>query len=472
MRRAIIDNSTLTAIQRLLGNIEVCNKHTMDGDILAFETLIQAILFFDDVCYIDDYKQQYREERASFFPFLGQVNIDEKNYEVLLRETDKLSNNIIPRVEGGVFTDNDFKPFFELLKMHNIFTWDMSSSVYYLTQKMLAGNHNEIDIEKYSKLTQMIFSELQDNSAKKQVNTSVILDSRGKPITSDYTVIDKEGNVREAHIGRQTELFMANLSWLAYRTIFYTLVAKQMGGTLILHPIRDAFQINYFQRLFPQKPNWCQTLIKAMNVPVEETVKLVFASTQPVITKYTMPLFSAAITEKSGNPKDAINVALHMKEEGAFVEARRKLLEIDELFSEDKSQKAIREANKLVNHVEILMKQICEKYYVSTPQGVTLSPIIQAYNIGSLFSQGVLPSIPNFSAKIGVLGKLKDWIPQTGFNAIYKSLINDLTSIGKLGKYHELLTSQVVYNEDANYYDSKMEDKKYMKLKSNWKIPM
>ena len=39
MRYAIIDNSTLTAAQRLLGEIPVINKLCIDGDIAAFENL-------------------------------------------------------------------------------------------------------------------------------------------------------------------------------------------------------------------------------------------------------------------------------------------------------------------------------------------------------------------------------------------------------------------------------------------------
>ena len=42
MRYAVVDNATLTAVQRLLGDIPIYNKHAIDGDILAFETLIQS----------------------------------------------------------------------------------------------------------------------------------------------------------------------------------------------------------------------------------------------------------------------------------------------------------------------------------------------------------------------------------------------------------------------------------------------
>ena len=472
MSCAIIDNAILTAVQRLLGGIRINNKYTLDGDILAFETLIQTILFFDDVYYVNDYKEKYKNKRSNFFPYLGEISIEQISYDELLKKTGELSNDIIPCIEGGIFTDDNFKPFFDLLKMHNIFTWDLSSSVYYLTQKMLAGNENEIDIEKYSKLSQMIFNEFQDDFEKNGNKKAVILDSRGNPISSKYTVVDKEGKKQEAHIGKQTELFMANLSWLAYRTIFYTLIANKMGGTLILHPIRNAFQINYLKSLFPQSHNMYKTLINAMNAPVEATVNSILKPSQPLVTKYFLPMFSVALTNKTKNPIETINEALRIKEEGLFVEARRRLLEIEQLCLEEKNQRAIIEANKQVNRVEKLMQQISEKYYISTPQGVSLSPIIEAYNIGSVISQGVLPPVPRFSAKIKIFDRIKDWIPQRGFNAIYKSLINDLTSISRLGEYHELLTSKVVYSDKAEYYSSKMENEQYRYSKSYWKIPM
>ena len=65
MRFALVDNATLTAIQRLLGQIPVKNTYTIDGDILAMESLLQAILFYDEVVFLDDYKEQHRASRAA-----------------------------------------------------------------------------------------------------------------------------------------------------------------------------------------------------------------------------------------------------------------------------------------------------------------------------------------------------------------------------------------------------------------------
>lgn len=472
MRYAIIDNATLTAVQRLLGDIAIYNKHAIDGDILAFETLIQSILFFDEIYYINDYKAEYSEKRNRYFNYLGQLDIESESYEALLRETAKFADKVIPQIESGNFVDSSFKPFFELLKMHNIFTWDLSSSVYYLTQKMLVNPRSEIDIEKYSKLNQMIFSEINDQFVKQSEKPHLIIDSKGRVITDQYYVQDKEGRTRNGHISQQTELLMANLSWLAYRTIFYTLAAKENGGTLILHPIRNAFQINFLSRLFPQSNEQYRNLISALNAPVEASVRSIYEPTQPLITKYPLPMFSVILANKAGTPNGAIDEAFHMKNEGDFIEARKCLSEIEKLYGEDRSQKAIVTANKLVLQVKTLMERINAKYHVTTPQGLSLSPMITAYNLGATFSNGVLPTVPNYAAKIKFLDRFKDLIPQTGFNAVYKSVINELTQIDKLGKYHETLTSQVNYHEKADFYTSKIEEVQYARAKSSWKIPM
>jgi hypothetical protein len=47
MRYGLIDNATLTANQRLLGHVPVKHLYQIEGDIAAFEGLIQGILFYD-----------------------------------------------------------------------------------------------------------------------------------------------------------------------------------------------------------------------------------------------------------------------------------------------------------------------------------------------------------------------------------------------------------------------------------------
>ena len=460
-RNAIIDNSTLTCVQRLMGDIKVYNKYSMDGDILALESLIQAILFSDNLFYIDDYKEKYRETRADRFRYLDAISFNEKDYSELLNQTNKEMDKIIPTVKDGSYVDNDFMPFFEMLKMNNIFTWDMCSSVFYLTQKMLMQNRNDLDIDRFSALQQMIFSETYDEFEKVQNTKYLIVDKNGKPFDTS-----------KSKISSQTNLFLADLSWLAYRTIFYTLVANQLGGDLILHPIRNSFQINLFKKKNPTFETTYNQLLATLNLEAEKTITAIFRNSYPIVSKYILPMFSVSLISKTSDVESVINAALHMRCEGNFVKARGRMSEIEQLFKVDQSKKGIIEANRLVQEVQTEMRILGEKYRVQTNQGEPILPLIEAYNIAAAFSGGQIPSMQSISFPLKILGKAKQFIPQTGFNSVYRSLINDLATVGKIGKYYEKLTAKVNYALEAGHYSAKIEEEKYKNMASYWKKPM
>jgi hypothetical protein len=101
MRCALIDNSTLTGVQRLLGQIPIKNTIVTDMDVLCLESLIEAILFYDEIFVIDDYKEYFRDSRKKTFPFItalgaGAVPIDE-----LIATSKKLTEDIVRAWKGG-----------------------------------------------------------------------------------------------------------------------------------------------------------------------------------------------------------------------------------------------------------------------------------------------------------------------------------------------------------------------------------
>lgn len=68
MTYALIDNATLTAVQRATGEVPVQNSDIINGDLCAVENFLQGILFYDDLPCIDNYKPQHRESRKEQFP--------------------------------------------------------------------------------------------------------------------------------------------------------------------------------------------------------------------------------------------------------------------------------------------------------------------------------------------------------------------------------------------------------------------
>ena len=161
MSYALIDNASLTATERVLGNIIVTTPDTINGDLMAFENLIQAILFYDDLICVDNYKPEYKQERKKNFDFIRFLSEDDFDLNGLDKLAKHQARQIHPEIRGGEFVDDDFKKMIELLKLNMVCTWDLSTSVYYLTMKML-GQPNTPEYEKYSELSAAIFNELAD----------------------------------------------------------------------------------------------------------------------------------------------------------------------------------------------------------------------------------------------------------------------------------------------------------------------
>jgi hypothetical protein len=470
MRYALIDNSTLTGVQRLFGQIPIKNTLVTDMDVLCLESLVEAILFYDQIFVIDDYKPYFRNSRTKSFPFLSSLGPDSLPIHELTATTKKLTESIVPRVEGGQFTDKDFKPFFDLLKMNVTFTWDMASSVYFLTQKMLAGVGG-LDIKKYSRLSSAIYGELIDK--RRAVETGigetkvVLVDSQGKPIGPDYEILDKENRSYSPQMSSQASAFFAALNWLAFRTIFYTLAARNLKIDLILHPIRHSFQANFIPKFFKGDTNTFKPLLDAMNHSANESINKILGNVQPFVTKERVPLFVTWLAVKTGDPARFIETALELRQEAPFVKARQKLIELEAKLAEGNFTS---ESNRLLQEVSLAMRSIVSKYGANTEQGISSSSIITLWNLTAALSG--LPKIPNIKFQIPRSEFVKHIMPAKGFKAVYRTLVSDLVQVSQLGKYYEIITRRIVLEEGADELFAKEERAEFRRSKFYWKIPM
>lgn len=66
-RTILIDNATLSGVERLIGESQIINLSNIENDILCFEKLVTAILFSDKIVGANDYKEQYRSEKLKNF---------------------------------------------------------------------------------------------------------------------------------------------------------------------------------------------------------------------------------------------------------------------------------------------------------------------------------------------------------------------------------------------------------------------
>jgi hypothetical protein len=69
-RLILVDNTTLSGVERLIGESQTLNLNNIDNDILCLEKLITAILFSDLIIGVDDYKESFRSQRLKKFHLL------------------------------------------------------------------------------------------------------------------------------------------------------------------------------------------------------------------------------------------------------------------------------------------------------------------------------------------------------------------------------------------------------------------
>lgn len=264
MTYALIDNATLTAVQRATGAVTVKNTDTINGDLCAVENFLQGILFYDNLLCIDNYKPEHSESRQKQFPYLRFLSPTEYGLQPLEELARNEAALIRPEIRGGEFVDADFKALLEQLKMNMVCTWDKRSSVYYLTMKMLGHSYSN-EYDKYSSLSAAIFAELAD-----------VGDTRGrwskevKLVGSDGYEFSEQDFARKApgDFGGATEqlqTFVAALNWLAYKSIYYSTAAKHLKADSFIHPIRHAYQLHWMKKLAPSAttlPHDCSPILQ------------------------------------------------------------------------------------------------------------------------------------------------------------------------------------------------------------------
>ena len=125
MTYALIDNSTLTAVQRISGKALTKSRDSVDTDIVALENFVQAILFYDRVVAIDDYIPKYRDERIAEFPNIDFLNKADLNLDEIEATAFEKSGELQPKLRGGEFVNDDFKNLIELLQTHIVCTWEI-----------------------------------------------------------------------------------------------------------------------------------------------------------------------------------------------------------------------------------------------------------------------------------------------------------------------------------------------------------
>lgn len=472
MTYALIDNATLTAVQRIEGNVLTKSKDSVDTDIVAFENYIQSILFYDRIVAIDDYIPEHRDSRISHFSNISFLGKKDLGLDAIESQARKISDELQPKLRGGTFVNDDFRKLIELLQTHIVCTWDISSSVYHLTLKNLSNDGK--DFEKYGNIAAAIFSELGDaaESGNKTKGDIELLDRFGNPIRKGYKVPGaKWGDGTSAgEASDAIKAFVASLVWLANRSVFYSLSAKHLQADTFLYPIRQAYQQVYLSETCHYGFNYAKHIVEHFSTSLSKDLIDIHSGGKTTATATSLPVFSAWLAKETGNPCRIVEAAYAIRNNTEFVEARERMREIRRSFDEDELAVANKNVASLISEISKASNDMRIKYGLQTRQGVPVTKLVHVYN--SVAALNSMPKIPAFNFKVKIPDFIYDLRKPRGFRAVYRNLTHDLSTIWSLGEARDILGSNISIDTQARAYNPKQEQPRFANSHSQFKSPM
>lgn len=466
MRYAFVDNATLQSFRRLEGITPVRNRHILKGDILALENFLEAILFYDGILYIEDPEFRSSGVRRNAYEYLSSVILDKDVIYELSDRTNELVDDLIPCIEGGVFTDEHSVDFFRLLHMDVRFFWEKKSGVFHLTPKIIQSGAAQ-PAQMLQSLA-MFYGEQFDSSYRTLINKRrpMLYDSEGQIINSLYTVADRSGKDCKCKFSPQTEAFFNSFNYLSYRTVFYTLLAQQLRADTVLHPVRSLWQQQLFKHIYAngkyENLSWGEDAVFGRQHAIRSI-------REPLILKHELPMFCLWIAERMGS-SGYLTTVYELRQTDEFIAARQYLSELRSIYKAGE-EGFVQVANSVLEELDETMAIIRRKYQPQTKTGVPSSSRVNLSNLwiaeegfplNLQFDYNFHP--PEYPAR--------DLYWEDRFGAVVRPVGENLPKLEHLGEYYDLLTANVNFYDETHLQAFRLEDSDLCYPKSWWRVDM
>lgn len=458
MLSTLVDNSTLTAVQRLIGGIGVSLSFPIEGDLSAYDNYLQSLLIYDEVASIDDYKEEFRADRRRAFSEIRFLDPSNFAYEEASSLAQKATEAIAFKITRGRLAQDPMARFLKTLNLHVAPAWYMQSSDWFLRMRLLA-DEAEVDLPKYGALMSAIRTQMNeaDRSKADQHPTFSIEDGEGHELDLDAT--------GDGSVDNEIHQFAAGLNWLAQRALFYAEAAERFQSAFTLHPIRHAFLGQYaIGHLMPELPNNLRA--KALAFFGAEVGAIKTGSDELLgmgASRLQLPFFAAWAVGHAGNPKDGYDHVLQIRHSSEAMALRSRFREIEAMGIENDISRQRVAAAKLHNAIRSDVAALAKKFGAASE-----SPQVDA-------RVDLLSLTPSLSVS-GLLKKAADRVPSTSRRAttILRSISRDVMQIPTMGDLSDQFyrSRRVRKGTGFNPERPRMEPRKYERSSTHFKRPL
>lgn len=430
-RKIIVDNATLSGVERMMGVSKVINLNNTSNDILCLEKLISAILFSDELIGVDDYKDEYRSARLKNFDFIKFLKLDGDTYSKISSDAAEFARSMTFNFEGAK-PAGDVVKFFEALRVDPQLRWDIFVSSEYLTLSFLVKDHRA---KNYEEGIDSIFRNENTDSGlvASPNNFGPSFGVRGRSEIEDIKSLVqsfKSENHNFAGVDGKSALerMVFGYGWAAERSYFYNAVAEIEESDAYLAPLRDAFCESCLRLDFPSQ---VAALLNNLADKTQKTLATILEPTGQAKFIMRLPFFTAYLITKTNNPKECIEHALELRSRSEFQDCRTIFNNLTHYSAPDR----VKELNSAFAYLEQSCDKLLRSYSISTSNG----PQITA-------SVGI--SGPSISTKLNGLFRTYKNRP---VSRVFRNIAQDMLNVERLGGLYEKICSSIVEHPDANY---------------------
>jgi len=311
MAKVLVDNATISSVQRALGKAPLKEPALLDIEHVALARFSEAVLLSDGVVIPDNYKAELTPSRKSLingdvfhFQDLG-ANEDNEILEIC----SSLSAIWNEAFQAG--SDRSlFSQYFSQVNAFSSFIWEHTSSEFFLVFRA-HGIHKE------SPLIEAVLASPKNEEV----------------VGSELQIIGTDGNaVAWEKLSRHVQRMLSVMGWLGHQYIWYQVFSAQHNCSYLPHPLRDFFAYDFLNRLnagSQSKVAFANAFSEGIG-QFQGKLKdsLVAIGQAQAATSISLPGFLPILVRESSSGDDFIPVLHQMRQESGVVELREMLASI------------------------------------------------------------------------------------------------------------------------------------------------
>lgn len=339
MSRVLLDNATISSVQRALGKAPTKEPALLDIEHVALERFSESFLLSDEIIIPDTYKEALTPARKKMLcdPVFTFTTIGEETDSDLLTISNSLSEAWATAYKEG--SDRSlFSQYFEQTNAFSNFIWEHSGSEFYLVFRSMG-------VDKENPLIEAVLASPADYRLGEKFK---IEGTDGLPVNWEKL---------SPHVKRMLSV----MGWLGTQYIWHQVYAAKVGANYMSHPLRDFFSYDFLDRM-NHGANSSEDFAKSFRVGMKGFQKKMLQTYNdlgviPNSDELRLPNFTPMLVKECSNGQEYLDALSYYRKSAEVVEIRERLSEIEKEMDEGRYHKHSRMINDIESVGDNLLKE-------------------------------------------------------------------------------------------------------------------